>query len=349
MLYLMLATFRKDPKTIVGYNLYNFNTKKVIQVPVEGLAELAKNHTVANADFATDKKGIKLVGSNGTIDRYPILDAATGKVVGKSSLIVVSRLNDGFRLMNAFGETILLTTKEAVLYCKFNGIANGKITSIKGTETISSIVGTYPEEDITITKKQPVEVVKEDKAKKEPFMRDEFYKALELAFGKKRSDIIKYLIETKKAASNLLVDITKSHEKGIALAGLLFYTTNTPDSKLRTLLSEIVDSAALDIVDYMTAKGIAIENYWDAIVFLPVHKTNSKKDVDKGFMENCIGNYIVKHGQFEDITIAEDASFATYKGEEVSKDNYSVAGYNPVTKGIVFMNKSNDVKIAKLG
>lgn len=350
MLHLMLATFRKDPKTIVGYAFYCYNTKQVVQVPVEGLVEFSKGHKIVNAEFATDKKGIKLVGTNGTIDRYPILDVSTGKVVGKSPLIVISRLNDGFRLINAFGEITLLTTKEAVMYCKFNGIANGKITSIKGTETISSIAGNYPDEDITIKVKAPVEVVKgKEEVKKEPFMRDEFYKVLEQAFGKKRANIIRYLIETRKVAVNVLVDITKSHEKGIALAGLLFYTADKNDVKLRALLSEIVDTNALDIVDYMTNKGIALDSYWDATVCLPVHKTTSKKDIDKGFMENCVGNYIIANGCFEDITIAEDGAFATYKGDEISKDKYSVAGYNPVTKGIVFIDDSNNVKIAKIG
>lgn len=349
MLYLMLATFRKDAKTIVGYNFYEYNTKKIVQVSADKLTELVKDGSkIVNADLATTKKGIQLVGNNGTVDRYPILDLG-GNVIGKSPLVVISRLNDGFRLLNAYGKMTLLTTKEAVLYCKFNGIANGKITSIKGTETISSISGTYPDEDLSIEKLRKAEAPKTEKvAEAKQDFGKEFYLALERAFGKDKANLIKYLIEDKKAAPNTLVDIAKSHEKGIALAGLIFYTGDKgKDEKLTKLLTKLVDKEALSIVDYMTDKGIVLENYWDCKVYLRKHKT-SDKDIDRGFMENCVGNYIIEKGPFENITISDDGTFATYKGTEVSKADYTVAGYNPVTRGISFINEEGTAKVAKL-
>lgn len=351
MLYLMLATYRKDPKTILGYKLYNFNEKKVIQVSVEQLSDMiTKKEKVVNADFVKDKKGIKLVGTNGIVDRYPVVDVATGKVIGKSPLIVLSKLNDGFRLMNAFGETMMLTNKEAVMYCKFNGIANGKITSIKGTETISCISGNYTEEDISISNVRAANKPKGVKAVgKEPNMGEDFYTALEKAFGINRTNIIKHLIETKGAALNVLVEITKSHEKGIALAGLLFYMNNTSDTELKSLLLKIVENSALDIVDNMLDKGIKVDEYWDCPVCLPVHKTDNKKDIDRGFIENCVGNYIVAKGPFEGVTISEDATVAMYKGNEVSRSGYKVAGYNPISNAFTFVSEAGDVKIAQIG
>lgn len=372
-LVIMVGTFRTGKK-IDGYLFCMNKGQRAVQV-VNSNTDLINFFTannVINAEIKKSDKGlIELKGTNGIVDRYPIINTKNGEIV-YNSLIVYSRLNDGFRFLNAEGKEILLTNKEALAFSRMYGIANGKVTNISGTDTISSISGTYPYEDIsvmdirrsnvrtakantvtTVGDYKPVEVPDETK----DVMGSSFYAELEKAFGKERTAVLKYLFEVKKVdVEKVTVVLGKlksiMKKEGIALTGLIQLSNDNEDAELERLLKvgKLVQAEALDIVKFMNNKGIIIDKYWDAPAYLGLDEMPSVYDITLEKIENCVGNFLVDNPTPDaKIDITPMGVLIPYFGKQaVSKSNCSLAGFNPVLVAFTFLDKTTHKKfIAK--
>lgn len=115
-----------------------------------GAKELAKQ--ISKKEIEVTNLGIeggKLVATNGAMDKYPLLDVATGKYVGKPTAIILNRVevNDkllGYTVFCADGIIRELVLPKAIEVYNTVGIANGKIRHTSDGDIISSIKGNYP-------------------------------------------------------------------------------------------------------------------------------------------------------------------------------------------------------------
>jgi len=127
-----------------GYKLATFSEDLRTGFTIGCVQSLGVNETIRiireySAIMNATVKDGKVVGTNGSLDRYPtISDRGTSK-----EIVIISKLQDGFKCCNGDGYTISLTTEEVVDICKAYGISNGKIVTVNGTETISCISGSY--------------------------------------------------------------------------------------------------------------------------------------------------------------------------------------------------------------
>lgn len=148
MRMLMIAIHYGRNGSIRGFRLFNLNTNEWIDTTYESVYEsIKKGIEITNVEI--DSAG-NLSGTNGSFDRYPKIDY-TGKLSGKSPLIIIMKLLDGgFTVTNYMGEVVNISEAEAINYASTEGIANGKITK----NIISSIFGEYDQEKAIDKEKQ---------------------------------------------------------------------------------------------------------------------------------------------------------------------------------------------------
>lgn len=151
----MIATIMQH-KEVVGFRIFDPAEKKFMNVPATSVQEVVakKQADIINLGIENNE----LVGTNGTIDRYPKV-SPSGILLGeKSPLIVISQLGEvGYKVVDYKGKVLKVKTQEVVSYAKKNGIANGKVVSRDNIEFISSIVGNYDIEKIGPVKKTTAE------------------------------------------------------------------------------------------------------------------------------------------------------------------------------------------------
>ena len=97
----------------------------------------------------------KLVGSNGSIDRYTKMDYKTGKLLQKTQLVVLKKLGQSkYILCDGMGKVVKVSEKDMIDNIengRFN-IANGKLVNKDGNKYVCQISGQYdrvpdPEEE----------------------------------------------------------------------------------------------------------------------------------------------------------------------------------------------------------
>ena len=151
MAYLMIAVIQENKK-IVGYRIFDIGSKKqFMDVPADNIKQvmLSGKAEVLNLGIQNDE----IVGTNGSIERYPRL-ASGGVLVSQTSpLMIISQLGDvGYTVVDYKGQVKKARTGEVVEYAKQSGIANGKVVMKDNIEFISSITGAYPIEKISPSK-----------------------------------------------------------------------------------------------------------------------------------------------------------------------------------------------------
>jgi len=103
----------------------------------------------------------KVVGTNGSLERYPRI-GLNGKLKNKPSMIILNQIgNVGYTVCDYKGVIKKFPTQEVVEYAKKYDIANGKLVSRDNVEFISSITGGYEVVDVPRVK----EVKEQEKVK----------------------------------------------------------------------------------------------------------------------------------------------------------------------------------------
>lgn len=269
---MLVSTVRDTANKVVAYNFISYDTDShrvaTSTVKKEHLAQL-KGKKIENIDI--DAKGV-LKGTNGTLDRYPaFVITNNGLTPVTHSLVVISRLRDGFVVCDGIGHLGQLRTTDATGYFKLQGIANGKLVKKDGKEVVSSIKGEYLFEDRCLEVKKPA--AKKAGAKtaakvEEPKYSDEFYELIERAFGKSRAAIVKYLIETKKMATvEVFSDIiNKAPHAGIAMVALAGIGKDALEGKtdetLIKITSTVVEKGAITATAKICKSGVKFFDFW---------------------------------------------------------------------------------------
>lgn len=147
-------------KNPVGLRLINLEQEskreirryQILDTRLDSCTAVAKTHPEYCINFGYD--GEKLIGTNGSITRYPMIYAGGKPVFEKSPLMVLSQLGEaGYRIVDFEGKVAKVRRSEVVEYAKQFGISNGKVVLRNDVEFISSISGEYIVEEIKQGKK----------------------------------------------------------------------------------------------------------------------------------------------------------------------------------------------------
>lgn len=153
MYLLMIATIKENGE-IIGYRIFDADSKenKFINVPKDNVKEvlMSKKAVIENLSLIDGE----LVGTNGSIERYPVVNRQGKLISDKSPLIIINAIEDkGYTVVDYKGVVKKVGVFDVVKYAKEHGIANGKVVLRDNVEFISSIVGSYPVVKLTKSNK----------------------------------------------------------------------------------------------------------------------------------------------------------------------------------------------------
>ena len=148
---IVMIAVHKHGNKIIGFRILDTDSGDIKDVPKDNLREVLQREVVDVENVTL--QGTRIVGSNGKLQRYPIL--VNGRLYGRSPLIILFELaDDYYRVTNYMGEIVDIHQSEAIRYAETEGIANGKIiTTEDGNKFISSINGTYKQDRLVRDKK----------------------------------------------------------------------------------------------------------------------------------------------------------------------------------------------------
>lgn len=168
-----------NKSTVVGYRFYDLQKKVIEDLSVK--SKKFSSYVIENKDNIENaiwdsskmsgKSSLKFV--NGKEQRYPVLDADSGKLVGINPLVIAAEFRDGYLVVGPFGECFEWTKEQAVAYARLNGIANGSYKTNGNIGFISAISGNYSFIDRNIitpemlAKKEALEKAKQKKLEKQ--------------------------------------------------------------------------------------------------------------------------------------------------------------------------------------
>lgn len=353
--YLVIAVFKdiskvgKKPAT-VGYRIFDTEAGTYVDFPVVDKAGI--NFAVANANKFLNvepecKANLSFKFTNGQESRYPMIDCATGNLIGKNPLVIVKEFLDGYRIVDAFGHTFDWTDDVTLKYAAIQGIANGKQVVLNGKPHISSISGQYPKENISIVPKAVKGDIKGKPAKVSVYP-DTFYKSLEPMFGGVDSvNILRHLFEnrgqgTKETIQVIAVLKDKPDVLPInqlpALLGIRQLCDDwkvdnyqTSDKKLQKLVEVVTEPKALKLIyDVSKDYGIDFLDLWGTKIITPLPaKAKLYKNIiiTEAFTAAKLANYTMKKGKvIYQVSVNSDGSELVYGGKQVKKDGFMLSG-----------------------
>lgn len=310
------------------------------------------NFAVANANKFLNvepecKANLSFKFTNGQESRYPMIDCATGNLIGKNPLVIVKEFLDGYRIVDAFGHTFDWTDDVTLKYAAIQGIANGKQVVLNGKPHISSISGQYPKENISIVPKAVKGDIKGKPAKVSVYP-DTFYKSLEPMFGGVDSvNILRHLFEnrgqgTKETIQVIAVLKDKPDVLPInqlpALLGIRQLCDDwkvdnyqTSDKKLQKLVEVVTEPKALKLIyDVSKDYGIDFLDLWGTKIITPLPaKAKLYKNIiiTEAFTAAKLANYTMKKGKvIYQVSVNSDGSELVYGGKQVKKDGFMLSG-----------------------
>lgn len=141
-------------KQLSGYRLvqYDYDTGKTLikDIGVDVLKNAMKSGLeIQNAAIVSNE----ITGTNGTLDRLANFAIMSGKIIGRSPLVILYKLGDvGYVVSDGGGNVRKLPIEKVLEYSKENGIANGKVVKREdGTEFVSAINGEYEVKEVKKT------------------------------------------------------------------------------------------------------------------------------------------------------------------------------------------------------
>lgn len=146
----MISVLKAGSKT-VGFRLLDLDYGQVLDVNYNAVKEQMINGIIIeNLKIENNK----IIGSNGSIERYPLIDYNTKLLVGKSPLIILMELaNNAYRVCDSTGNIFDITLDSLINYYYIDGIANGKVINTENTKYISPIKGEYRKDKLLQAKK----------------------------------------------------------------------------------------------------------------------------------------------------------------------------------------------------
>lgn len=294
---LIIATIKKLDTTknkykTVGYRLYDIEKKELEDFSLKSKKFL--NYMIRNKDNIENAMydSIKSTGVprvkflNGAEERYPVIDADSGQLLGTNPLVIVAEFRDGYLVVGPFGETFEWTKNEAVAYAKLNGIANGKCLSKGNSEYISAISGGYPYIDRcivspnTLVKQQMIKQLKDEKSNS----------------GLKTDKSSKVGTFRKKETPE---DIKDNVKKDISGKEIIDIKEKIDKNSYNEVIEPLSDSKSKIISDYKNEKEIPIiiENEKDVI-----SGEDEKDDISPVMGDDSTSKSIYEQGIIEDLS-----------------------------------------------
>lgn len=137
---ILVAVIKEDNKT-VGLRISDVELRgKVMDLPIANISKaIASGASISGLEL----KDGKFTGNNGSLDRYPVIDASTGKVVKQAIVIVGKYTNGYFKICNAQGVPAIAEASKIIQLTESCPIANGKVVQKDGSKFISAISGEY--------------------------------------------------------------------------------------------------------------------------------------------------------------------------------------------------------------
>lgn len=195
-LKLFLIAVLRDYGNTVGYRILDVDANngrgETKDIPLAGVVNALRSNKVKINGIKYRKSDNQLVATNGAFTRYAEITDMGLK--GDSPLVILEQLVNenetiGYKVSDYKGIILTLRIDDALAYSKINGIANGKIVNVDGTEYISSISGSYDKKQIKPKVKE--EGRSEDKHGQQEQGETEFKKWLTI------SEFQKYMKENK--------------------------------------------------------------------------------------------------------------------------------------------------------
>lgn len=137
---IFVAVIKNGGET-VGFRISDAELRgKVMDLTIKNVSKaIASGVSISGLEL----KNGKIVGNNGSIDRYPVIEASTGKITKQAIVIVGKYLNGYFKICNAQGVTATAEASKIIQLAKSCSIANGKVVKKDGSSFISAINGEY--------------------------------------------------------------------------------------------------------------------------------------------------------------------------------------------------------------
>lgn len=130
-----------DPKNLIGFRILDTQSNVATGVSYASMVDVLKKGKtkVLNVEL---KEG-KVVGTNGSLDRYTAIDMNNKVLNGKTPVVIVKQVGCYYTVTDYVGELQELSNGPTVVLARKNGIANGKVITHGRTQYISAIKGTY--------------------------------------------------------------------------------------------------------------------------------------------------------------------------------------------------------------
>lgn len=134
-------------KNMTGFRILDSDEGKFVDVPVASVIQVLQSNkaTISGIEI---KRG-KLVGNNGTLDRYAKI--VNNSLVGASTVVIIKEIGDaGYTVSDWAGVIKNFKNEDVIILANTVGIANGKVvTRADNTTFISAISGSYDKVDIS--------------------------------------------------------------------------------------------------------------------------------------------------------------------------------------------------------
>lgn len=292
----------------------------------------------------------KLVGSNGSIDRYTKMDYKTGKLLQKTQLVVLKKLGQSkYILCDGMGKVVKVSEKDMIDNIengRFN-IANGKLVNKDGNKYVCQISGQYDRVPDPEEENAKIDKIAADKGQFGQGIAQSMKEAREHAksvdWSKEQSSYIPAAVdralstqdETSAQYRRLrrgYIALAKDYiaEKGLKNASLADFMQ---ELKANHIDDRLVEEFGVDLNKHrQTIDNMAISAYSTAEIEMSMKSAQQCMDDRVGQFEDCIQQPIVREtvadlrrsatemtttrnkqtGEVKEITVREKLGLALY-------------------------------------
>lgn len=163
--FIMIAVHKNGKKTaaIRFINYSDVNNNETADIPYANVLATIRNKGNGCIENLEIQSGI-LKGVNGSIDRYGVIENG---IIKSSAVVILDKVVDdngntlGYDCCGASGKVWRLRSADVIRLVRKEGIANGKVVNVNGSDIISAIDGNYKEVRLDITTKENKPITKE--------------------------------------------------------------------------------------------------------------------------------------------------------------------------------------------
>ena len=153
--FTMVARCGDGKHSAIAYTLIA-SDYQIVNVSAEELKASIKDGSCSVANMGIDQVSNELVSTNGAMDKYTLIDSASGMIVGQAKAVILNRVEQngkliGYTVFNQFGNMVEMSVVDASVLANKRLISNGKVKHTDSGDIVSAIGGTYPLREITIS------------------------------------------------------------------------------------------------------------------------------------------------------------------------------------------------------